>query len=196
MELNHLLICWVTWVHLTTHPAACDFSCESLKTLLSLQATAASQLSGDWEAMHGSWGKATVESLSRQKLNWKLLPSLLCVVVLIVEVCFASPPHIWGATFITDFQFRHWKSWVGLEFLLAGIQGNIHMDNLTCSLNLEVFLKAHQSQTPVRSYSWGFWQLKNGRHKIKSLTHLPDIHWYSGYSRIWAFVVEGVMGLF
>lgn len=161
MELNHLLICWVIWVHLTTHPAACDFSCESLKTLLSLQATAASQLSGDWEAMHGSWGKATVESISRQELNWKLLPSLLCVVVLTVEVCFASPPRIWGATCVTDFQFRHWKSW-----LLAGIQGYIHMNNLTCSLNLKVFLKAHLSQTPLRSYSWGFDNWKTGGTKL------------------------------
>lgn len=89
MELNHLLICWVIWVLLTTHPAVCDFSCESLKTLLSLQTTAASQFSGDnWEG-NPLWNPYPGR-------NWTENSAfLLCVVVLVVEMCCASPPSSW-----------------------------------------------------------------------------------------------------
>lgn len=143
--------------------------------------------------MHGSWGKCTVESISRQKLNWKLIPSLLCVVVLAVEVCCASLPE---AGEPLPSQLSHLDSGnlgFGLEFLLAGIQGDIHVDNLTCSLDLRVFWKIHLSHTPLthihnvsvsfhldasawnlqKSCSWGFWQVK----KVKDWVTSPS-NWY------------------
>lgn len=170
MELNHILICWVVWVHLTTHPAVYNFSCQSLKTLLSLQTTAASQLSGDWEAMHGSWGKSTMEYISRQKLNWKLLPSLLCVVVLVVET---TVLHLLVAGVPLSSQLSVLdigNLGFGLEFPLAGIQGDIHVDNLTCSLNLRV-LRKHLSHTP-HTHSQGFCIISAWCHCLISLKKL------------------------
>lgn len=63
------------------------------------------------------------------------------------------------------------KGWT-LGFLLAGIQGDIHMDNLTCSLDLGVFLKTHLEPHTSHTHSQGLCLTSAGCQCLKSMKKL------------------------